>query len=256
MRLLLRNILPPVITLLLVMGLLELAVGMKWVRAFILPPPSKVIAAMFEPRTDLWNALFVTARSTLEGFAISITLGVFIAIVLSSSKWLRAALLPYTIFFQTVPIIAIAPMLVIWLGFGAPTVRAAACIASVFPVIANTYAGLASVDPNLRDLFKLYRAGWLSTLLRLRLPFALPQMLTGLKIAAGLAVIGAMVGELVGSSGGLGSVIDVSRTQLRNDKIFAAVLLSSLLGLGLFLIVTIVSKITLRHWHASESSNS
>ena len=252
-RKLLANILPPVLTLLLVAGVAEAVVSLGYVREFLLPKPSSIVKALMEEETDLWPALWVTARSAIEGFAISIVLGIVIAIILSSSKWLRAALMPYTIFFQTVPIIAIAPMLVIWLGFGPPTVRTAACIASIFPVIANTYAGLSSVDPALRDMFKLYGAGRISTLFRLSLPFALPQTLTGIKIAAGLAVIGAMVGELVGSFGGLGSVIEVSRTQLRNDKIFAAVLLSSLFGLAMFLSVTLVARLTLRHWHASES---
>jgi NitT/TauT family transport system permease protein len=253
MKYFLRTIVPPVLTIVLIAGGLELAVYLGWIRAFILPPPSKVLAALFDSRAGLWPALWVTARSALEGFAMAVAMGVFIAIVLSSSKWLRAALLPYTIFFQTVPIIAIAPMLVIWLGIGPPTVRAAACIASIFPVIANTYAGLASVDPALRDLFKLYNAGWFSTLFRLRLPFALPQMMTGLKVSAGLAVIGAMVGELVGAAGGLGSVIEISRTLQRNDRVFAAVLLSSVLGLVLFLAVSLLSTFMLRHWHASET---
>ena len=131
------------------------------------------------------------------------------------------------------PIIAIAPLLVIWFGYGMRTVIASAFIVSIFPVIANTLNGILSTDPALRDLFRLYGASPAVTLWKLRFPAALPQILTGLRIAGGLAVIGAIVGEFIGGQG-LGSVVDVARTQQRTDKVFAAVLLASVLGLALF----------------------
>ena len=154
-------------------------------------------------------------------------------------------------FFQTVPIIAIAPLLVIWFGYGTRTVVASAFVVSIFPVIANTLSGILSTEPALRDLFRLYGASTLVTLLKLRFPAALPQILTGLRVASGLAVIGAIVGEFIGGQG-LGSVVDVARTQQRVDKVFAAVLLASVLGLALFGLINLVSYVTLRRWHASE----
>ena len=146
---------------------------------------------------------------------------------------MQRAFYPYAIFFQIVPIVAIAPLLVIWFGYGARAVVAAAFIVSVFPVIANTLAGLLSVDPALRDLFRLYGASRAATLWKLQLPWALPYVLTGLRIAAGLAVIGAIVGEFVGG-GGLGVVVLEAMRQQRTDLVFAAVGYASLLGLALF----------------------
>jgi NitT/TauT family transport system permease protein len=164
--------------------------------------------------------------------------------------WARRALYPYAIFLQTVPIIAIAPLLVIWLGYDRAA-AASAFIVSVFPVIVNTLSGLLSTDPALRDLFRLYGAGRLMTLMKLRLPYALPSILSGLRIAAGLAVVGAIVGEFI-TGAGIGGDIIVARQQQRVDKVFADLLLSALLGLALFFLINLASRLTLRHWHASE----
>jgi NitT/TauT family transport system permease protein len=165
----------------------------------------------------------------------------------------QRAFYPYAVFFQTVPIVAIAPLLVIWIGYGWRTVAVSAFIVSAFPVVANTLAGLLSTDPALRDLFRLYGASRTATLLKLRLPFAVPSIMTGLRVAAGLAVIGSIVGEFI-AGGGLGGVIDVARTQQRVDKVFAGILLASGLGLTLFLLVNLISRAALRNWHASEQT--
>jgi len=128
---------------------------------------------------------------------------------------------------------------------------ASAFIVSVFPVIANTLTGLLSTDPALRDLFRLYGASHAAALWKLRLPFALPSIMTGLRVAGGLAVIGAIVGEFITGSG-LGGVIDIARTQQRIDKIFAGLLWAAVLGIALFAVVNAISRIALWHWHASE----
>jgi NitT/TauT family transport system permease protein len=131
-------------------------------------------------------------------------------------------------------------------------VVASAFIVSIFPIIANTLTGLLSTDPALRDLFQLYDAKRLATLFKLRLPFALPHIMTGLRIAAGLAVIGAIVGEFI-TGAGIGGSIMVSRQQNRVDKVFAGLLLASLLGIALFMVINLISRLALRHWHASET---
>jgi NitT/TauT family transport system permease protein len=159
--------------------------------------------------------------------------------------------LPYATFFQTVPVIALAPVLVIWFGFGRPTVVASAFIVSLFPIIANSLLGLQSTDPLLLDLFKLYRASRFQTLWKLQWPASLPAIFGGLRIASGLAVIGAVVGEFI-AGGGLGEVVDSARTQQRLDKVFAAVLLSSILGLLLVVLIDFISRLTLRSWYAGE----
>lgn len=253
-------ILPPLLTALIVCAAAELAVARGWIADYLLPRPSSVWKAFFQPETDLWRGspyansvggLAATAMNATIGFLLSCVCGIAVALLLSANRWIRQSFYPFAVFFQTVPIIALAPMMIIWLGYGAPTVRGAACIASIFPIIANTYAGIVSTDPALRDLFRLYGAGWFATTLKLRLPAALPSIFTGLRIAAGLAVIGAIVGEFI-TNGGLGEIILTSQTQQKTEKLFAAVILASLLGLGLVSAVNLLSWLTLRHWHASE----
>jgi NitT/TauT family transport system permease protein len=231
--------------------LTEWLVRQGLVKAYLVPTPSSICLAIFDNWGELSAALWKTSTATLIGFALSTFAGIAFAVFLSSSRAIQRAFYPYAVFFQTVPIIAIAPLLVIWFGYGIRTVVASAFIVSIFPVIANTLTGLLSTDPALRDLFRLYGASTPVTLFKLRFPAALPQILTGLRVASGLAVIGAIVGEFIGGQG-LGSVVDVARTQQRTDKVFASVLLASALGLALFGLINLISAITLRRWHASE----
>ncbi len=251
MRPFMRAMLPPIVPMIVAIIGAELAVRQAWVPSFLVPAPSTVITSMFHDWPELWRATFDTAMAAVVGFAMSALIGTLIAIVLSSATWVERAFYPYAVFFQTVPIIAIAPLLVIWFGWDR-TVVASAFIVSIFPVIANTLMGLLSTDPALRDLFRLYEAKRVATLFKLRLPFALPHILTGLRIAAGLAVIGAIVGEFI-TGAGIGGSIMVSRQQNRVDKVFAGLLLASLLGIALFMVINLISRLALRHWHASES---
>jgi NitT/TauT family transport system permease protein len=179
-------------------------------------------------------------------------------VALASSRPLERALYPYTVFLQTVPIVAIAPILVLWFGPGFRSVAVAALIVSVFPVIANTLSGLRSVDPALRDLFRLYGASRAATLIRLSLPAAVPSIVTGLRVAAGLSVIGALVGEFVAGyaeeGAGLGITVMAANRQLRTDLLFAAVLSAALLGLAIFGAVNLTGYLLLRRWHPSEKA--
>jgi NitT/TauT family transport system permease protein len=249
----LRSIIPALIPLVVVTAIAEIAVREGWVKSYLVPAPSSILRALIESRQELFGAVLTTSASALAGFLLSTAAGMAIAVFLSSSRAIQKAFYPYAVFFQTVPIIAIAPLLVIWFGYGMRTVIASAFVVSIFPVIANTLSGILSTDPALRDLFKLYGASTPVTLFKLRFPAALPQILTGLRVASGLAVIGAIVGEFIGGQG-LGSVVDVARTQQRVDKVFAAVLLASALGLALFGLINLVSYVTLRRWHQSEQT--
>ena len=246
-----RNWLPPLIPFVVITAAVESIVRAGWVPSYLVPAPSSVLAAIVQSRAELTTALLKTSSGAITGFLLSAIGGISAAVALSSSRAVQRALYPYAVFFQTVPIIAIAPLLVIWFGYGMKTVIASAFVVSIFPVIANTLTGILSTDPALRDLFRLYGASGTVTLFKLRFPAALPQILTGLRVASGLAVIGAIVGEFIGGEG-LGSVVDVARTQQRVDKVFAAVLLASVLGLALFGLINLISAITLRRWHASE----
>lgn len=240
----------PLMPLVAAIALLEALRSFGIVPAYLLPTPGEVLASLRDDRAELLEGFFSTAVSSLIALVLSGIAGLLFAVLLSLSSLLKRMVYPYAVFFQTVPIIAIAPLLVIWFGFGRPTVIASAFIVSIFPVIASTLLGLESTDPSLVDLFRLYRASAWARLWRLRLPFALPQIFSGLRIAGGLAVIGAIVGEFI-AGGGLGAVVDAARTQQRIDKVFAAVLLSAVLGLLIVAALNLASRFALRHWHAS-----
>jgi NitT/TauT family transport system permease protein len=245
---------PPLAVLVVGMVLLELYVRWADTPIYLVPRPSQVLGTLTEERGYLLAALWSTTKAALIGFALSVVFGIAIAIVLASSVWVRRALSPYTVFFQTVPIIAIAPMLSIWLAPGLKAVAACAFIVSVFPVIANTLAGLVATDPALVDLFRLYGAGRAATMFQLRFPSSLPNVFTGLRVAAGLTVIGTVVAEfLVGELGeeqGLGVVIVSASHNGHSDRVFAAVLLASALGLAMFGAVNLVGRMVLANWYA------
>jgi NitT/TauT family transport system permease protein len=247
----LGRIAPPLATFAATTLVAEAAIRALDVSPLLLPTPSAVARAAWNGSGSLLPALASTAGAVLVGLAASALAGILAAVALSTSRLVERAFYPYAIFFQIVPIVAIAPLLVIWFGYGRRAVVAASFIVSVFPVIANTLAGLRSVDPALRDLFRLYGASRLARLWKLELPWALPSMMTGLRVAAGLAVIGAIVGEFVGG-GGLGVVVLEAMRQQRTDVVFAAILHASALGLALFAAVNGASRLLLRRWHASE----
>ena len=255
-----RRILPPFAALTLFVAVWELGVRALAVPAYLLPPPSAVTAAAWSHAGSLRSAAGCTARAALTGFALSAVLGILAAVVLGSSRLLSRALYPYTVFLQTVPIVAIAPLLVLWFGAGFRAVAVSALIVSVFPVIASTLAGLRSVDPALRDMFRLYGASRAATLLQLELPAAVPSIVTGLRVAGGLAVIGTIVGEFVAGyaedGAGLGIMVMAANRQLRTDLVFAAVIAASLLGLAIFGAVGVAGHLLLRRWHPSEEAPS
>ena len=250
------RLLPPVAVLVLVLLAWEGSILLLGIPPYLLPRPEAVARSVVVDRWDLLESLGWTSLAAGVGFAASALIGVLIAIMLSISDLLRRALYPYTLFFQTVPIVAIAPMLLFWLGSGLAPVAVCAFIVSIFPVIANTLAGLLSTDPALADLFRLYGAGRAAAIWKLRLPWALPNVFTGLRVAAGLAVIGTvvaefLVGQIVGEVG-LGVRVVGALHESRTDLAFAAVLLASLLGLAMFGTVNFAGHLALRHWHASE----
>lgn len=255
----LRAALAPLAALVVLLGLWEGVTRLFSIPAWLMPPPSAIAVAGARDASGLLGATLTTGRSAVVGFGLSALVGVLAAIVLSSSRLLERALYPYTLFLQTVPIVAIAPLLVLWFGPGARAVAISSFIVSLFPVIANTLAGLRSVEPPLRDLFRLYGAGRLATLWKLELPASLPHLFTGLRIASGLAVIGAIVGEFVAGfsedAAGLGILVLAAYRQLRTDLLFAAVLAASVLGLALFGAVSLTGSRLLRRWHPSASGN-
>ena len=250
-----RTLAPPLVALALILATWEVLARALQIPAFLLPPPSAVARATLAELGDLALAASVTGRAALYGFLMSACVGTLVAIAMSTSRILERAFYPYTVFLQTVPIVAIAPLLVLWFGAGMRSVMVSSFIVSVFPVITNALSGIRSVEPALRDLFRLYGASRLSTLTKLELPAALPAIVTGLRVAAGLSVIGAIVGEFVAgfseSGAGLGIVILSSYRQMRTDLLFSAVLFAALLGLVLFGAVNLAGHLLLSRWHPS-----
>lgn len=213
---------------------------------FLMPAPSQILQCVLDDSDTFKKAFIETSVASMSGLSLSMLVGLFSALILSYSKNVREMFYPYALFFQTVPIIAIAPILVIWLGYGMPTVIASSFIVSVFPVIANSVLGLLSTDEQLLSLFRMMDATPSQILFKLRLPFAVPQILGGFQIAGGLAVIGAIVGEFISGSG-LGGLVDAARNQQRVDRVFASVCLAALLGILFFTFVSFLNRILLKH---------
>jgi NitT/TauT family transport system permease protein len=227
---------PAIISLAVLIAFFEIGVKAGFIQEFLFPAPSTVLDTLVENKADFLKAFFETLQGSLVGLVLSIIFGPLLAMLFSLSVFLRKAILPFAIFFQTVPIIAIAPLLVIYFGFGMPTVIAAAFIVSIFPMIANTLLGLESLHKAELELFKLYGASPWQILTKLKIPSAYASIYSGLKISIGLAIIGAIAGEFV-AGGGLGAMIDSARTQQRIDIVFGALILLSLMGLALIAVL-------------------
>lgn len=225
-----KKIFAPTLVLILSMGLLEILALSGFLNQSLIPAPSDLFKVLFEMPEEILQGTQETLLNSFLGFLLSAVFGLLIAFVFSLSKNLRDAILPFAVFFQTVPIIAIAPLLVIYLGFGAPTVIASAFIVSIFPIIANTLVGLESYPKDQLDLFKIYKASPFQILFKLKLPSAYRHIYAGFKISAGLSIVGVIAGEFV-AGGGLGALIDSARTQQRVDIVFVALFILALIGL-------------------------
>lgn len=201
---------------------------------YLLPTPVMVWSAWFENKSELMLAFQQTAVNSSLGLVFAYLSAFLMSFVFIHVGWIRKAVIPYAVFFQTVPVIAIAPLLVIWFGFGARSVQVSAGLVAFFPLLTNILYGFERPTPSQLELFRLYRASNWQTFWRLRLPSSLPDQRIGLTVGSGLAVIGAIVGEFIAGTG-LGSIIDAARTQQRPDLIFAALVLSSFLGLAFVL---------------------
>ncbi|MEZ4430893.1 MAG: ABC transporter permease [bacterium] len=255
MRRLMTTAGPPLVTVLLALALWQAAVTLAEVPEYLCPSPLAVFEGFVERRAMLLAATARTAAASFLGFGIAAVLGVAAGTLLASIEVLRRGVYPLANLLQMVPVVAIAPLLTIWFGYGLDAVVASAVIVSVFPVIANTVDGLRSTDPELRELFAIHGAGRFATWHKLEMWSALPGIVTGLRIAAGLAVIGAVVGEFVsgfaGADAPIGIVILTSIREARTDLVFAAILLSALVGFVLFGLVSGLGDRALRRWHPS-----
>lgn len=248
----LLKIFAPILVFLSVLFLWDLAVRWFEIHKVVLPPPRDVFSSFVEERWILLRGAWITIQAAAAGLLASGVIGFVIAVIFSLSSWIRNSCYPYVVFLQTVPIVAIAPLLILWFGNEFRTVVLVAAIISIFPVISNVTSGLLSINENFRDLFQLQSASTLQVLMKLRIPAAIPQLILGLRISCGLAVIGAIIGEFfVGDRGayeGLGTIITARQANLRTASMIAAVMTCTLLGLVLLLVVQALNKTVFRRW--------
>jgi len=238
----------------------QIAVVELAIPKYILPGPWIVAQAVIERFPELASSLLLTTEAAALGLAGSVVVGVAVALVFAQWRGLRQLLFPYTILLQTVPIVAIAPLVIMWAGTGVYPVALIAFIICLAPIIANTTQGLISVDENLIHLFLMHNATRMQVLFKLRLPNAMPNLFVGIRISAGIAVVGAIVGELfAGSSrvgqGGLGYAITYASAQLETDYLFALVVAATVLGFAFFFTGAFLEWYFLHNWHESSRSD-
>lgn len=253
LRKLASTTIPPICFLLLVITGWHVVVLFGNIPSFLLPSPLKVASATWLNRTELISAVALTGVGAIAGFAASLIVGILISTLFSFSRLVKAGCYPYAIFLQTVPIVAVAPLVVVWFGYGFQSVALIAFIISLFPIITSTTTGFTNVDRDLVDLFELHNASRRQVLFKLRLPSAVPYLVTGARVSSGMAVIGAIVGEFFagfgGTQAGLGYLINQSTEQFKTDELFAAVIASTGLGMAVFAVVNIVGATVLARWY-------
>lgn len=247
----------PILMLALVLLAWDLVVRLFAIPPYVLPGPGLVFSTLLTDSGLLWQSLLVTLTITFEGFALAAIGGIALAVAFNQWRLVEYSFYPYAVILQVTPVVAVAPLLLIYLPQPL-AVLACAWIVAFFPVLANTTLGLNSVDHNLIALFDLYKASRWQVLWNLKLPAALPQMLAGLRIAGGLSLIGAVVAEIAAGSAGAGSGLAYriveSGYRLNIPRMFAALLLLSLAGVAIYFVLAALSHLALRRWHDSAAT--
>lgn len=227
-------------------------------RRFLLRPPHEVVQVGFlewENFSDILRALWATTKIAMMGLGVSIVLGMVLAVVMSQSKLIERALYPYMVTLQAIPILAIAPLIGFWFGTATQGRLIVCVIISLFPIIVNTLFGLQSAERGMHDLFTLHHAGRITRLRKLMFPAASPAIFAGLRIAAGLSVIGAIVGDFIFGRGeaGIGQALKRYATNLDGEQLLAAVIMSSALGVAVFLTFGWIQSAAIGKWHGDDS---
>ncbi|MGP6149488.1 ABC transporter permease [Priestia flexa] len=252
----LNTYLPPVIVFMLFMLFWQFGTQLLQIPPYLLPKPMDIVEAAVMNWSNLSGAVIRTITESMLGFMFSVIGGVVGALLMSSSKLLERSLYPYAILLQTIPIVAIAPIIVIWFGSGMNAIVIIAFTIGFFPMLSNTLIGLNATDRGMINLLKLYQASPWQIMWKVRIPAALPYIMAGLKISCTLAVVGAIVGEYIagigGGDGGLGYAITVASSRMETAYLFACGISASVLGIGFFLLVNLFSKLLLGSWHESE----
>lgn len=252
---LLPKIIGPLVIAVISLGLWEGAVRVLQIPSYQLPGPLLIAQTMYTEWASLRISLWITLQISFSALAAAVIVGVALAVLFTLAKWIELAFFPYAVILQVTPVVAIAPLIIIWVNNTQLSLLICAWIVAFFPILSNTTLGLNSSDHNLLNLFQLYGASRWQMLRYLRLPSALPYFLGGLRIAGGLSLIGAVVAEFVAGSGGTASglayrILEAS-FQLKTPLMFAALFLISLSGICIFLVLTLVTHLALRKWHES-----
>jgi ABC-type nitrate/sulfonate/bicarbonate transport system permease component len=243
-----RRWLPPIVIVAVLLGLWQVAASLDVIanalniQPFLVPSPSEIAQSLWADRSLLLDNGWVTLQEVLAGFALSVAAGVAFAVILHLSPTLRRAFYPLLVASQTVPIVVVAPILVVWLGFGIGPKLAIIALICFFPITVNTLDGLHSVDPDLTKMMRTLDASRWQTFRRVEAPTALPYFFSGAKIAVAVAVIGAVFGEWAGSSSGLGHLIQQASAQLQTARTFAAVVVLSALAIALFGLLAVIER--------------
>jgi len=249
------KIVPPLLILIVGLAAWEIAVRVTKVPVYIVPGPIVILQALVRDWATLFPSLVVTVLITLGALTAATILGVLIAVLFAQSKWIELSFFPYAVILQVTPVVAIAPLIIIWVKDTATALLICAWIVAFFPIVSNTTLGLNSTDHNLLNLLQLYGASRRQVFWYLRLPSALPYFLGGLRISGGLALIGAVVAEFVAGSGGIQSGLAYrileAGYQLQIPRMFAALFMITGTGILIFVILTLVNHLALRRWHES-----
>ena len=249
-RILTSEAVKPLLLIALILVGWDLAVRLFNIPPYLIPAPTKVVEQLVLQWELLLRETLPTLYATLGGFALSALVGIPIALLIASSRLVESYLYPLLVFSQSIPKVAIAPLFVVWFGFGLLPKIVVAFLLGVFPIVVSAVLALKSIDGEMLDLARSMRAGPLKTFLRIRLPHALPGIFGGLKVAITLCVVGAVVGEFVGSNSGLGYVLQIANGNFDLPLMFAGLFLLSIMGVVLFWIIDVVEQM-LVPWHES-----
>ena len=247
------ELLLPILFIILMLLVWEIYVRAAGVDQTVLPSPSRIVAALWYARSDLLNNTLYTLLETAIGLTISIIIGSFLAILIDISKLVDRTLYPVLVVSQTIPMVALAPLLVLWFGFGLAPKVIVVVLVTFFPIVVAMVDGLRSTDRELIKLLKTMGANRLQTLTKVQLPASLPYLFSGIKVGVTYGVIGAIFGEYVGAYQGLGILIQTAKNSFRTDLVFAAICVTAMLSIGLFWLTNLVER-KLIPWHAKATS--
>jgi NitT/TauT family transport system permease protein len=248
-----RTWITPVVVGIAAIFLWQFLVTLLKVPTYILPLPTEVASTLWTDRAELWNATLVTAFEVLAGFILAVLVSVPVAMLIVSFKWFETIVYPFLVLLQTVPKIALAPLFVVWFGFGIVPKVLVTFLICFFPILLDTMTGLRSSNPDMASMVRSMGGGQWSIFTKVRLPAALPHLFSGLKVAITLAVVGAVVGEFVGATEGLGYLLLRANANLDTPLLFAAIVILTVLGLIVYYAVSLIERLSIP-WHVSHRS--